>query len=142
MLLNLLRVGLFCGTDCVWLAGFGLFFWRVSVYWIMATEGAALVENRAGITFGVELYVPWDAPEAVVDIQSEGVVNLGSIPDVIGLTGRRPDAAECRVLPGRDVHSVRVLDPDSRGLDQNFHNVTIVDMGDVPEPSVLLQELS
>ena len=34
----------------------------------MATEGAALVENHAGITFGVELYVPWDAPEAVVDI--------------------------------------------------------------------------
>ena len=30
----------------------------------MATEGAALVENHAGITFGVELYVPWDAPEA------------------------------------------------------------------------------
>ena len=53
-----------------------------------ATEGAALVENRAGITFGVELYVPWDAPEAVVDIQSEGVVPLRSIPDVIGLAGR------------------------------------------------------
>ena len=40
--------------------------------------------------------------EAVVDIQSEDVVNLASIPDVIGLTGRRPDAAECRVLQGRD----------------------------------------
>ena len=63
---------LFCGTDCVWLAGFGLFFRRVSVCWIMATEGAALVENRTGITFGVELYVPWDAPEAVVDTHSEG----------------------------------------------------------------------
>ena len=133
---------LFCGTDCVWLAEFGLFFRRVSVYWIMATDGAALVENRAGITFGVELYVPWDAPEAVVDIQSEGVVNLGSIPDVIGLTGRRPDAAECRVLQGRDVRSVRVLVPDSRGLHQNFHDVTIVDMGDVPESSVSLQQLS
>ena len=43
----------------------------------MATEGAALVENHAGITFDVELYVPWDAPEAVVDIHSEGVVPLG-----------------------------------------------------------------
>ena len=82
------------------------------------TEGAALVENRAGITFFVELYVPW------VDIQSEGVVNLGSIPDVIGLTGRRPDAAECRVLQGRDVCRVRALVPDSRGLDQNLHDVT------------------
>ena len=35
-----------------------------------------------------------------------------------------------------------VLVPDSRGLDQNFHDVIIVDMGDVPESSVSLQELS
>ena len=119
---------LFCGTDCVWLAGFGLSFWRVSVCGTMATEGTALVENRAGITFGVKLYVPWDAPEAVVDIHSEGVVPLRSIPDVIGLTGRRSDAAECRILQGRDVRSVRVLVPDPRDLDQNFHDVTIVDM--------------
>ena len=34
----------------------------------MATEGVALVENRAGITFVDEMYVPWDAPEAMVDI--------------------------------------------------------------------------
>ena len=47
--------------DCVLLAGFGLSFRRVSECWTMATDGAALVENRAGITFGVELYVPWDA---------------------------------------------------------------------------------
>ena len=110
--------------------------------WIMATDGAALVEGRAGIMFGVQLYVPWDAPEAVVDIHSDGVVNLGSIPDVIGLTGRRPGAAESRVLQGIDVRCVRVLVPDSRGLDHNFHDVTIVDMGDVPESSVSLQELS
>ena len=112
------------------------------MYWTMATEGAVLVENRAGITFGVELYVPWDAPEAVVDIHSEGVVPLGSIPDVIGLTGRRSGAAECRILQGRDVRSVRVLVPDLRGLDHNFHDVAIVDMGDVPESSVSIQELS
>ena len=37
---------------------------------------------------------------------------------------------------------MRVLVPDSRGLDQNFHDVTIVDMGDVLESSVSLQELS
>ena len=108
----------------------------------MVTDGAALVEGRAGITFGVELYVPWDPQEAVVDIHSAGVVPLGSIPDVIGLTGRRPDAAENRVIQGRDVRSVRVLVPDSWGLDQNCHDVTIVDMGDVPESSVPLQELS
>ena len=97
----------------------------------MAMDGAALVENRPGITFGVELYVPWDAPEAVVDISSEGIVPLRSIPDVIGLTGRRADDVECSVLQGRDFRSVRVLVPDPRGLDQNFHDVTIVDMGDM-----------
>ena len=32
-------------------------------------EGAALGENRAGITFGVELYISWDPPEAVVVLQ-------------------------------------------------------------------------
>ena len=49
---------------------------------------------------------------------------------------------ESRVLQGRDVRSVCVLVPDSWGLDQNFHDVTIIDMGDVPESSVPLQELS
>ena len=43
-------------------------------------------------------------------------------------------------MQGRDVRSVSVLVPDSRGLDQNFHDVAIVDMGDVPESSVLLQQ--
>ena len=69
-------------------------------------------------------------------------MNLGSIPDVIGLGGRRLGAAACRVLQGRDVRSVRVLVPDSRGLDQNVHDVTIVEMGDLPESSVSLNELS
>ena len=132
----------FCSTDCVLLSGFVLSLRRVSKYWTMATEGAALVDNRAGITFGVELYVPWDAPEAVVYISSEGVVPLRSIPDVIGLTGRRADAVECRILQGRDVRSVRVLVPGRRGLDQNFHDVTIVDMGDVRESSVSIPDLS
>ena len=86
----------------------------------MATKGAAVVEDRAGITFGVELYVPLDAPEAVVDISSAGVVPLRHIPDVIGLVGRREGAAESRVLQGRDVRSVRVLVPYGCGMDQNF----------------------
>ena len=88
----------FCGTDCVFLAGCQLFLRRVSKRWTMATNGAAVVEDRAGITFGVELYVPWDAPEAIVDISSAGVVPLRHIPDVIGLVGRREGAAESRVL--------------------------------------------
>ena len=133
---------LFCGTDCVCVARCEIFIWGVGLYWTKTMEGAALVEDRAGITFGVELYVPWDAPEAVVDIHSEGVVPLGSIPDVVGLVGRRPDAVESCILQGRDVRSIRVLVPDSRGLGQNFHDVTIVDMGDMPESSVSLPELS
>ena len=44
-----------------------------------------MVDNRAGITFGVELNVPWDALEAVVDVSSAGVVPLRNVPDVIGL---------------------------------------------------------
>ena len=44
-------------------------------------EGAALVDDRSGVTFDVELRIPWDAPEAVVDINSAEVVTLGSLPD-------------------------------------------------------------
>ena len=35
---------------------------------------------------------------------------------------------------------MRVLIPDSRGLERNFHDVTIVDMGDLPEVSVSLDD--
>ena len=133
---------LFCGTDCVYLAHCEIFIWRAGLCWTKTMEGAALVEDRVEITFGVELYVPWDAPEAVVDIHSEEVVPLESLPDGVGLVGRRPDATGSRILQGRDVRSIRVLVPDARGLDQNFHDVTIVDMGDVPEVSVSLPNLS
>ena len=34
----------------------------------MAANGVSVVDDRAGIMFGVQLYVPWDAPEAVVDV--------------------------------------------------------------------------
>ena len=48
----------------------------------------------------------------------------------------------CRILQGRDVRSVHVLVPDSRGLKQDFHDVTIVDMADLPESPVSMDELS
>ena len=108
----------------------------------MDASGFSVVDNRVGITFGVELYVPWDAPEAVVDVSSAGVASLRNVPDVIGLVGHRESAVESRVLQGRDARSVRVLVPDCWGLDQNFHDVTIVDMGDLPESHVSLPELS
>ena len=108
----------------------------------VAANGSLVVDDRADITFGVELYVPWDAPEAVVDVSSAGVVPLRHVLDVIGLVGHRECAAESRVLQGRDPRSVRVLVPDCRGIDQNFHDVMIVDMGDVPESHISLPELS
>ena len=100
------------------------------------------LDNRAGKTFEVELYVPWDAPEAVVDVSSAGVVPLRDFPDVIGLVGHQDNATESRILQGRDPRSIRVLVPDCRGLDQNFHDVTIVDMGDLPESHVSMPELA
>ena len=71
-----------------------------------------------------------------MDINSVEVVTLGSFPDRVGLFGRRKDAAVSRILQGRDSRSVRFLVPDARGLDQNFHDVTIVDMDDEREPTV------
>ena len=53
-------------------------------------------------TLEVELYVPWDAPEAVVDVSSAGVVPLRDLPDVIGLVGHRDNATEGCILQGRD----------------------------------------
>ena len=129
----------FCTTDFVLLAGFVLYVRRVDDCRNMVADGVVLAEVRAGITFGVELYVPWDVP---MDILLEGVVPLRNVLDVIGLVGHREGAAESRVLQGRDIRSVRVLVPYCRGVDQNFHDVTIVDMGEVPESSVFIPELS
>ena len=95
----------FCGTDSVLLAGYHyqVFLRQITEHWNMTANGASVVDDRAGITFGVELYVPWDAPKAVVDVSSAGVVPLRHIPDVIGLVGRREGAAESRVVQGRSL---------------------------------------
>ena len=77
-----------------------------------------------------------------MDVSSDHVVLMSGVPDVIGLVGRRDNAVESRVLQGRDARSIRVLVPDCRGLDHNFHDVTIVDMGDLPESHVSIPELS
>ena len=83
------------GTVCFWLAGRGLFFRQVGISSVMTADNAAAVGGRVGITFDVELVIPWDAPEAVVDLNSDVLIDLGIVPDVIGLTGRRPEG--CRV---------------------------------------------
>ena len=101
-------IQLFCGMVCDCLDCHDLFIRRVDLCSPRTMDGAALVEDCSGIMIGVELCVPWDAPEAIVDINSEGVVPLNSIPDVVGLFGRR------------DARSIRLLVPDSQGLDQDM----------------------
>ena len=117
--------------------------------WLQAIAGdcsmdadSLVGDNREGNTFGMDLSVPWDAPEAVVDVSSAGVVPLHDLPDGMGLVGRHKDATESRILQGRDPRSIRVLVPDCRGFDQNLHDVTIVDMGNLPECHVSRPELA
>ena len=61
---------LFGGCDCIWLAVFRLFFRRVSEDFVMATDSDAPAGARSGITFGVTLDFPWNAPEAFVHLHS------------------------------------------------------------------------
>ena len=89
----------------------------------MDADGFSIVDNRTGVTFGVELYVPWDAPEMAIELTSNGTVPLRNVPDVFGMSGRRDSATESRILQGRDTRSVQVLVLDCHGLEQNFHDV-------------------
>ena len=98
--------------------------------------------QQRGAGLASRLMLSWDAPEAVINLNSDDLLDLDMVPDVIGLSGRWPDAAVCRILQGRDVRSVRALVPDSRGLERNFHDVTIVDMGELQEVSVSIADLS
>ena len=68
---------------------------------------SVLVDNREGNTIGMDLSVPWDAPEAVVDVSSAGVVPLRDQPDGMGLVGRQKDATESLILQGRDPRIIR-----------------------------------
>ena len=119
----------FCGTVCENHSEHRLLLRRSGLCVCKTMEGAALVDDHAGIMFDVELCVPWDAPEAVVDINLVGVVPLGSVPDKVGLFSRRKEAAASRILQDRDSRSIRFLVLYARGIDQKFHDVTIVDMG-------------
>ena len=108
----------------------------------MDAAGFSVIENRAGVTFGVELYVPWDAPEMATDMSAKGTVPLRNVQDVFGMRGRRKGATESHILQGRDARSIRVLVPDCRCLENNFHDVTVVDMGELPESEITIHELS
>ena len=86
--------------------------------------------------------LPWDAPQAVVNVSLASVEIWQGLPDVMGLESHTRDATQGRILQGRDPRSIRVLIPDGRGPDQNIHDVTIVDMGKLPEPHVPIMELA
>ena len=105
-------------------------------------DGAALADDRSGITFTADLCVQWDAPEAVVDMDSTDLISLGPFPDKVGLVGRRKDAAMSHIMKGRDCRSVRFVVPDVHLVDSGFHDVTVVDMGDDREPTIVLQDMT
>ena len=105
-------------------------------------DGAALANDRSGITFTADLCVPWDAPEAVVEMNSPDLISLGPLPDKVGLFGRRKDAVMSRIMKGRDCRSVRFVVPDVRLVDRGFHDVTVVDMEDDREPTVVLRDMT
>ena len=85
--------------------------------------------------------LPWDATEEVVDVSVAGVEIQPWLPDAMGLEGRIGHATRSRVLRGRDPRSIRVLVPVGQGPDQSVHDVTIVDMGKLPEPYVSVLQL-
>ena len=72
----------------------------------MDASGISVVDDHAGFTFGVELYIPWDAPEAVVDVSSAGVVPLCSVPDAkTKYRQSRPSCCTfCGILIKCDMH--------------------------------------
>ena len=107
----------FCGTDWVLPAGYQVFWQWIAERWTMAASGVSVVDDRAGITFGVELYVPWDAPEAVVDVSSAEFAVSGGISQCCGClasnvqTHRQAPAAS----PGHGVACAERSDPHGAG---------------------------
>ena len=66
--------------------------WQVTC--VMAAGRDTPVAARSGVTFDVTIDIPWNAPEAHIQLNSAGVFDLeNSIQDVFGLCNRRPDAA-------------------------------------------------
>ena len=123
------------------LAGFGLSLRRVREYWTLATDGVALVEDRAGITFGVELYIPWGALEAVVDIASEGCRTL-EIYSGRDWIDRSSDGC-CR-MPCATRSSCPQCASSGSGswYGPEFSRCHYCRQGDVPESSVSIPDLS
>ena len=82
------RYWIICDKDWVLPAGYQVLLQNYAKYWTKDADGFSIVDNRAGVTFGVELYVPWDAPEMAVDLDSAGTVPLRNVLDVFGMIGK------------------------------------------------------
>ena len=95
-----------CDTDWILPAGYQVLLLEHAEGGTMDADGFSIVDNRAGVTFGVELYVPWDAPEMAIYLSLTGTVPLRNVPDVFGMSGRRDSVTESRIVPGRDARSV------------------------------------
>ena len=123
-LADLLGVGLIVcvsrdSTACLLFGVFRLFCDLVRLLgWQQAVSRRLM--PRSGVTFDVELEIPWNALEAYMQLDYGGVYDLATVPHVFGLRGRRPDAAVVRVLLGRDPRSVRALVPDSHVINLEF----------------------
>ena len=110
----------------------------------MMTGSGQPAADRPGIDFQVQVQVPWNGPEAYVTLDSAGIYDLNTtcVPDVLALHARRPEAVVVKVMTDRDSRSVRVLIPDEKVRDWGFHDVTLLDMGDVDGPDISVGDLS
>ena len=54
----------------------------------MATGGDRPTDGRSGVNFDVELQVRWNAPEAYVNLDTDTVYELQTVPDILGLHSR------------------------------------------------------
>ena len=84
-------------------------------------------DGRSGADFNVELQVFWEVPEAYVNLNSDGVYKLKTVPVVL------------KVLLGRDPGSESALVPDARVLDRGDTagpDVSMADLGKWFPPSI------
>ena len=108
----------------------------------MAMGSDSPAESRSGVDFNVQLQVSWNALEAHVNLDSDGIYQLKSVPDVLDLHAWQPGAAVIKMLLGRDSRSGRALVPDVKVRDRGFHKITLLNMGDIAGPDVSMADLS
>ena len=117
---------------------------QIILWHCLDTEMSATGRQTAGLvsTLRWSYRFFWNALGAYVNLDSDGIYELMTIPDVLGLHFRLPGVAVIKVLLGQDSRSVRVLVPDPRVNDRGFHDVTLVDMSDTAGPDVSVANLS